>query len=150
MLYPYRSAKDKYEGSQGLPANLMFPRNRNVGSGDVVEYGLDLDDWQRYIFHNTPLVQEKWYLGAVPAAKLVDRVVITITTGSAPHARFGRPGTDGDVILQLFKAPTVNFAFFNLDKNGRNDFEAGNTDIFDCILDQSVRFKAQDLTKLSN
>ncbi len=74
----------------------------------------------------------RWWLGCINEKALVNTLQIKITTADVAWA-----GTDDDVTL------TLAGRNWNLDNEGHDDFERGNTDIFD--LDPSTGFYRSDI-----
>lgn len=76
-----------------------------------------------------------WWVGCVNDRSLVNTLRVKVTTADVSWA-----GTDDDVTL------TLGGRNWNLDNDGHDDFERGNTDTFD--LDPGTGFRAADIASV--
>lgn len=129
-----------HESSANVSGNLMRT--------DPSKYGNNLNSSQKFILNNAVLVEERVTL-VHPTAK-VDRLKIFVTTGTRSTGDWlDGPGTDGDVALVIWnKALTDKLISKNLDRSFHDDFESGNTDLFDRSLGASEAFDADQMGRM--
>lgn len=125
-----------HESSAEVDGNLMRT--------DPSKYGNNLNSSQKFILNNAVLVEERVTL-VHPTAK-VDRLKIYVTTGRSGGDYFDGPGTNGDVSLSIWnKNLSVKLLTRQLDNSFHDDFEPGNTDLFDRSLDDSEAFNDNEM-----